>query len=244
MNTAKKSSRKTSQASSDSETCGLQLTIYAAIDPGSSVADSLARTSQAPAKGRASKATDRICGGQCGQSSAHCDPIGCSLRMYLRSALEDLTMCSLPWKRSATPAGRSWWVLSMSELRTRGRESGLLPTPTASEYGSNQGGAAGCKGKKRPSLETVAKQWATPMAGDSENATRRRADGIQGTGWSTPSTRDTNDEAVNQLQNRRDDALPIQANVSMGGSSQERYRLNPDWVEQLMGYPVGWTNIE
>src|SRR5690606_41850587 len=34
----------------------------------------------------------------------------------------------------------------------------LLPTPSASSYGSNQGGAAGRTGKIRPSLETMARK--------------------------------------------------------------------------------------
>jgi DNA (cytosine-5)-methyltransferase 1 len=45
-------------------------------------------------------------------------------------------------------------------------ESGLLPTPAASTYGSNQGGAAGRVGKVRHSLQSMAKKglWPTPTA--------------------------------------------------------------------------------
>lgn len=108
--------------------------------------------------------------------------------MSLASELEALTGCSMRWRDSGTPAGRSWWVLDMSKHRTGATGSGLslptpiksdvdrgkvglktmtkdrrgrrlrevltsaLPTPTAQEYGSNQGGAAGRAGLKRPSL--------------------------------------------------------------------------------------------
>lgn len=47
----------------------------------------------------------------------------------------------------------------------------LLPTPSASSYGTNQGGAAGRVGKVHASLETMARrgtlqQWATPCTSD------------------------------------------------------------------------------
>jgi len=55
------------------------------------------------------------------------------------------------------------------------RLAGMLPTPTASEYGSNQGGAAGRTGAVRPSLSTMV---ATPRASDSTAGDRpKRADG-------------------------------------------------------------------
>ncbi len=33
------------------------------------------------------------------------------------------------------------------------------------------------------------------------------------------------------------------ATISTNGKSQEQYQLNPNWVEQLMGLPVGWTQL-
>jgi hypothetical protein len=44
----------------------------------------------------------------------------------------------------------------------------LLPTPTATNYGTNQGGSAGRTGKVRPSLQTMAKKnlWPTPTRSD------------------------------------------------------------------------------
>lgn len=43
----------------------------------------------------------------------------------------------------------------------------LFPTPSASSYGTNKGGAAGRTGKARPSLETLARTvWSTPRASD------------------------------------------------------------------------------
>jgi hypothetical protein len=57
----------------------------------------------------------------------------------------------------------------------------LWPTPSASEYGTNQGGAAGRVGPVRESLNTLGRNWPTPMAGA---ATRTAQGGIQL--WPTP----------------------------------------------------------
>jgi len=122
-------------------------------------------------------------------SSTKSDLLGHALRTSLASELEALTGFSLRWNRSATPAGRSWWVLGTPARRTEGTERGLLlptprtadgdrggrgdliraicgnenkhfrnsllPTPTAVNYGSNQGGAAGRTGPIRPSLASL-----------------------------------------------------------------------------------------
>jgi len=50
--------------------------------------------------------------------------------------------------------------------RTSASASGLLPTPTAINYGTNQGGSAGRVGKVRPSLQTMARQGRWPMTTD------------------------------------------------------------------------------
>lgn len=119
---------------------------------------------------------------------------------------------------NATESGRT--LAQFQENKTRGTKGGMglsiavqmYPTPSASNYGTNLGGAAGRKGKVRPSLETMARKnlWPTPLAreGRKGNANRKHADGSH-----------TLSSAV-------------------GG------KLNPTWVEWLMGYPSGWTELE
>jgi hypothetical protein len=50
----------------------------------------------------------------------------------------------------------------------------LYPTPSASNYGTNKGGAAGRTGKERPSLETIARHnlWPTPKAAEARQGWR------------------------------------------------------------------------
>lgn len=86
----------------------------------------------------------------------------------------------------------------------------LLPTPSASQYGSNQGGAAGRVGPIRPSLETMARRnlWPTPTAHNAKEG-----------GYPAEHERNT----------------PTLASAAGG-------KLNPTWVEWLMGWPLGWTD--
>ena len=85
-----------------------------------------------------------------------------------------------------------------------------------------------------------------------------REDVLQPQNWPTPTKRDYKGSYKPESLVRRDgksrmDALPQvveydkttvtqvdQANPSMTGKPHE---LNPDWVEQLMGIPVGWTDL-
>lgn len=76
------------------------------------------------------------------------DHVGLLLRTFLESEAEALTGCSMRWKHSATKAGRSWWVLVMSERGTSGSGCSssamrrwYLPTPTKSA--ATQGGRKG-----------------------------------------------------------------------------------------------------
>ena len=52
--------------------------------------------------------------------------------------------------------------------------------------------------------------------------------------WPTPTGQDAENNAGPSQFNRN--SLPLNAEV--GGS------LNPNWVEWLMGYPVGWTDLD
>jgi hypothetical protein len=88
----------------------------------------------------------------------------------LASSLTDLTGSAGNFKTQVMSHGRSCSPLTMWVRHTSASESGLLPTPAASSYGTNHGGAAGQVGPVRPSLETMARRnlWPTPRAEDSE----------------------------------------------------------------------------
>ncbi len=136
-------------------------------------------------------------------SSLRYDPVTSSWRTYPGFSPQ-------AWAKSSVifpPAGtmRSGVVSPQKPLErpTSDGESSLLPTPAASGFDSNRGGAEGRVGKIRYSLQGMARTglWPTPTA--------NRRDGLQSHG----------------------------KNAITG-------QLNPTWVEWLMGFPAGWTDLE
>lgn len=134
-----------------------------------------------------------------------------SLKMFQPFDLEALEPSSPRWPQRGMIAGGRCYQQKKLELHTSAKDgSYLLPTPSASSYGSNQGGAAGRTGKIRHSLETMARKNL----------------------WPTPTTRDR----IRSEKFRR--------GRSLSPREQTGGLLNPQWVEWLMGYPIGWTELK
>jgi hypothetical protein len=188
-----------------------------------------ARTSPSPEKAKGLTVLEAVSGSNTLALSKKSDPFSSSLRMCLAFELSGLTECSLTWKNLGTPGKRSWWVLSMPAHRINDSGPGLLPTPSAVNYGSNQGGAAGRVGPKRHSLRSMARNglWPTIRASDSEKGGRGdllasiRGYKTQRAHWPTPTA------------NRWSGLQSHGRNAVLG-------TLNPTWVEWLMGFPLFW----
>lgn len=79
--------------------------------------------------------------------------------------------------------------------------------------------------------------WATPSAADSVGTTgggqnRSLRDDVKM--WPTPTARDYKDNGSSPAELARNS---VTLATHAGGS------LNPNWVEWLMGYPVGYTDL-
>jgi hypothetical protein len=95
------------------------------------------------------------------------------------------------------------------------------PTPRAGNPGSRKPGTGG-----KILAEEAKKNWATPLEDDSSNVNpnaKRR----------TSLVKEVNQHA----------GPPAQEKSSTSGKSHGSPKLNPNWVEQLMGLPVGWTQL-
>lgn len=94
----------------------------------------------------------------------------------------------------------------------------MLPTPSACTYGPNSGGEK--PGPKRYSLESMARRglWPTPTARDHKDGTKESCRNVP----------------VNSLLGR---AVHVDSTSTTG-------KLNPAWVEWLMGWLIGWTGLE
>ena len=121
--------------------------------------------------------------------------------------------------------------------------SGLLPTPAAS-----MGGTTGNWQPIRPSghraqlsLQQYVRMFPTPTASDSGSASKKRiqqprhpkAALREAVFWPTPTAHNAKEGAYPSEYNRNTPTLSAQA----GGA------LNPTWVEWLMGFPLGHTDL-
>lgn len=143
-----------------------------------------------------------------------------------------------------------WWAEPepTDEQSTGCGRGDFWPTPTVN--GNNN--RAGLSKNSGDGLATAVRMWATPNTIDSlpqrsdEATEKMRAGARKGrtmpsnlreqvdertmSAWRTPSARD------HRSGSPRKEGQQINLNDQAGG------QLNPDWVEQLMGFPEGWTN--
>ena len=111
------------------------------------------------------------------------------------------------------------------------KEFGFWPTPDASagdRFGQNP---ERVNPERTYTINDAVRMWPAAMAGDAEQAGSEKAnmETLNRTGDKPESRR-----ARNVTQRHTD-----QLNDQAGPGKQ----LNPDWVEMLMGWPVGWTYL-
>ena len=169
-------------------------------------------------------------------------------------------------KSGMTVSGKLW-EQTMWVRHTGGRESGLWPTPTAQQAGEGPWleKLETKEGKTREpnqraynpetgqhvqiTLNRAAKMWPTPTARDGKSGKGkqpRQFSELNSTVermWPTPRAQDAKHGAATEWELNTDhagtrDSLRVQVNAEAGGS------LNPAWVEWLMGYSPGWTDLE
>jgi hypothetical protein len=230
--------------------------------------DSPARTSASQESGPASAESEAGYGRNTSESFASYDPATSSWRTSQHSLFGGLTSFSESWPRSGMTRNGIAYRRPASAPLTDVIDFSSLPTPSASQGGFNRSPSPGAA--VRPSLETMARHgmWPTPRANDAEkrgdiaNDPRNglpaaakywptpRAEDSEQTGahhdkadtltsavrlFPTPQARDWKDGTNPQPRGRHSESLP----VVVGGG-----RLNPTWVEWLMGFPIGHSVLE
>lgn len=165
-------------------------------------------------------------------------PLGSLARMLLGSSQWRSTRCYLTWKASVTPARRFLFRLVPSTPRIDGIDARLWPTVTAQDFKRR-----GPNSRQQGFPEAV-RMWPTPTARDSKGANSREH-----------LTRKDKRNHTDQLANAVMLATPTRRCWKETSQSETRQespdlqtqvggQLNPDWVEWLMGFPVGWTSLE
>jgi hypothetical protein len=150
------------------------------------------------------------------------DPLGAFSKMFMVTLAWDSTRCCTTWKAKATPRGRLLFQLVASVLPIKETDSGLWPTPRV-------GGEEG--------METLAKRKGVRKAMQ-HNLTASVQYHQDPMTWSTPTATMYKGSGSNStVRSRLDYDVEKPNGVRVVGS------LNPNWVEWLMGYPRGWTDL-
>jgi hypothetical protein len=123
--------------------------------------------------------------------------------------------------------------LPMSVLPTNASESGFLPwigTPTATMSVRSQKFAEG----RLPNPAEYVQLFPTPTCRELDGGAHSRARLEALNFFPTPTCQDAKNNGSPSQQARNTKPL----NVVVGGA------LNPVWVEWLMGWPLGWTDLK
>ena len=214
-----------------SEQVCTQLTSYQEASPAS-------RFPWPESKG--AKKTTVTSGLKCSGLSESLRRVGWSVRTFLESCALPLPTLSKVWSVKAITPSCLLLKLRLSERRTGESASHLWPTATARDY--KDGTAKACAN--------------VPV-----NGLLGRAVHIPNTGlWKTPIASDASDRKF-YVNSRGEPNLSAQVKQfptpRVGGSKGKSLSgmkhgdlaahvggsLNPDWVEWMMGYPIGWTEV-
>ena len=184
----------------------------------SSVQDSLANHSQSQ-ESKEEKMTSGICGLQPSMSFAKYDPDTHSWRTsQVCLVTNTLDEYSETWPTSGMTLHGSAYLRQKRALHTSETDYGLWPTPTVATAEKEVIGS-----QKGNNLVAFAKMFPTPSATDYKGA---------------PSLKSVQKRARESSRGvRLGEYLAKEMNMEVGG------QLNPTWVEWLMGWPLGWTDL-
>jgi len=155
--------------------------------------------------------------------------------------MESLNSISTPylrtWKVQTTPQGALIFQLRASVQNTKDKESGLLRTPMYPTPRTGGGSRPNRKGGKvleeevmieaglRERGKTLAQMYPTPLASDGMRSEMKL-------------------ETHKKVAIKRNRAGNINELVSIQNAKKTGGRLNPNFVERLMGFPMDWTKID
>ena len=179
----------------------------------------------------------------------------------LLSEDNSLDVSSMTWSRWGIALDGVVTELRMSEQFTRETGSSSLPTPRASTSMATNLTSENLRNHPHPNLEVViARQMLpTPTANDAKNNGspsnwRRNSLPLNTIVLLATPTASQDYKAVRPLSPSEANGthgktlvgdVGNQLGVEIGESGEsERLYLNPEFVETMMGFPIGWTSIE
>lgn len=185
------------------------------------------------------------------ESSKRSNHVGASLRTSPAICDPEDVRSLDSYNNWVTEFRRACLARKKSAIARIGTAFSYWPTPDAGvSQGTNRGGAAGRVGKVRPCLARAAPSWATLTSHPKGPGGEKRREGgptlqTQANLWATPTSRDWKGRIRPSSRAKTNSLLGRQAPRSgiVGPTSlPSTRRLNPRFVEWLMGMPLGWTD--
>lgn len=206
------------------------------------VEDFPVKTLASRAKVTESPAREADFGLKCSESFAKYDQKSSSWKTPQLSLFEGLELYSGTWPRSGTMRNGMCSARITLAPRTNVTGSGFLPTPDASEGMRGPSKNYDPKSKKQGdrTLTSFARAFPTPTVKGNYNKaeySNKSGDGLATfvKKWPTPKAHDARDSGKSPSEGQRNSpSLAYKA----GG------QLNPNWVEWLMGWPIGLTDLK
>jgi DNA (cytosine-5)-methyltransferase 1 len=220
-----------------------------------------AKTSAQQEKAQELTENEAGCGEKWHASFTKYDPDTLSWKTHQCSLLGDLEPFLETWPQWGLMRGGECWEQRTLEQTIRGTESGLSPNGVDSFHTPNTTGLDGGSNSRKALKKRM---WLTPRVVEIDETpenfrrrmnSKRKNDRKDGFGsltmqvkamekWPTPQSSDCRDRGnmSNPAIQRRAEKGK-QLNLSMVAHPTSG-QLNPTWVEWLMGWPLGWTDLK
>jgi len=167
---------------------------------------------------------DQECGEKWHGSFVKYDPNTFLWKTHQCSLLGDLDEFLETWPQWGLMRDGECWEQRTLERLTKGTESGLsekFPTPITDDANHRTNPAQLRRQTIKLSVMAAHNKWPTPVCQDSRHATTRHLD-----------------PKSNHWKSNLGEVVMSLEKPNIGG------RLNPTWVEWLMGWPLGWTDLK
>ena len=206
------------------------------------------KTYQPQEKESESKENDLECGEKWHGSFTKYDPDLSMWRTHQCSLLGDLEPFSETWPQWGLMRNGECWEQQTLALTIRGTESGFVPNGVDYFHTPNTTGLDGGS-NSRKALRKREEMWPTPVHSEARQGLQIRRDGKKGTQtslstavltWPTPRTKGMCGGSGSWDLLNKNTTVEEARLMGAGNGGQ----LNPTWVEWLMGWPLGWTDLK
>ena len=135
----------------------------------------------------------------------------------------------------------NWPTATVAGLGEGGVAAKVKLTPTGFKAVRENGTEYGAK--LRDAVESL-ENWPTPTVAEADKIGGRANFGQKGLNNHPAIRGEPERDKLQKDRKGSKSGLQDQTNLNTNGKNLVSLKLNPNWVEQLMGLPVGWTQIK